>query len=180
MDASLADYLRAIFLGLLQALTEFLPISSSGHLVLAPHLIGDQVSSLTFDVGLHIGTLFAVLIYFWRDWTSIAVSLLADLPRHRAHVGRWSEASRLGLWIVVATVPAVIVGALLKDTLEHWFRAPVAVGVSLLFWNCSGAVPGDFQSTDVEAHESHVRFNLYLPFVNILGCSCDLSIKFVV
>ena len=135
MDASLADYLRAIFLGLLQALTEFLPISSSGHLVLAPHLIGDQVSSLTFDVGLHIGTLFAVLIYFWRDWTSIAVSLLADLPRHRAHVGRWSEASRLGLWIVVATVPAVIVGALLKDTLEHWFRAPVAVGVSLLFFS---------------------------------------------
>ncbi len=135
MDASLAGYLRAIFLGLLQALTEFLPISSSGHLVLAPHLIGDQVSSLTFDVGLHIGTLLAVLIYFWRDWASIAVSLVADVPRHRARIDRWSAPSRLGLWIVVATVPAVVVGALLKDTLEDCFRAPAAVGVSLLFFS---------------------------------------------
>ncbi|MGE3857687.1 MAG: undecaprenyl-diphosphate phosphatase [Dehalococcoidia bacterium] len=135
MDEPLADYLRAVVLGLLQALTEFLPISSSGHLVLAPQLIGDQVSSLTFDVGLHLGTLAAVLVYFWRDWVAITVALLRDVPRHALRVGRWSEPARLGLWIVVGTVPAVIVGALLKDTLEGWFREPVAVAVSLLFFS---------------------------------------------
>ena len=135
MDEPLADYLRAVALGLLQALTEFLPISSSGHLVLAPHVIGDQVSSLTFDVGLHLGTLAAVLVYFWREWAAIAVALLRDLPRHPLRVSRWSEHSRLGLWIVLGTIPAVIVGAVLKDTLEAWFRAPVAVALSLLFFS---------------------------------------------
>ena len=135
MDEPLADYLRAVALGVLQALTEFLPISSSGHLVLAPRLIGDQVSSLTFDVGLHVGTLVAVLAYFWREWIAIAVALLRDLPRHALRVGRWSEDSRLGLWIVLGTVPAVIVGAVLKDTLEAWFRSPASVGVSLLIFS---------------------------------------------
>jgi undecaprenyl-diphosphatase len=135
MNEPLADYLRAVALGLLQAFTEFLPISSSGHLVLAPHLIGDQVSSLTFDVGLHIGTLAAVLVYFWRDWAAIAVALLRDLPRHTLRVSRWSEPSRLGLWIVLGTIPAVLVGAVLKDTLEAWVRTPVAVAVSLLFFS---------------------------------------------
>ena len=135
MDATLANYLRAVALGLLQALTEFLPISSSGHLVLAPRLLGAQVSSLTFDVGLHVGTLLAVLVYFWREWVGIVVALLHDLPRHLLRVRRWSEPSRLGLWIVLGTLPAVIVGALLKGTLEQWFRAPAAVGVSLLFFS---------------------------------------------
>ena len=131
----MADYLRAVALGLLQALTEFLPISSSGHLVLAPHLIGGETSSLTFDVGLHVGTLAAVLVYFWRDWAAIAVALLQDLPRHGPRVGRWSAPSRLGLWIAVATLPAVLVGPLLKDTLEQAVRTPAAVGVSLLWFS---------------------------------------------
>lgn len=135
MDTTLADYFRAVALGFLQALTEFLPISSSGHLVLAPRLIGDRVSSLTFDVGLHLGTLFAVLVYFWREWAAIAVSLLRDLPRHGMRVPRWSEPSRHGLWIVLGTLPAVITGAVLEATIEDWFRAPVSVAISLLFFS---------------------------------------------
>ena len=135
MDASADDYLRAVALGMLQALTEFLPISSSGHLVLAPRLIGGDVSSLTFDVGLHLGTLLAVLAYFWREWAAIATALLRDLPRYGARVGRWTEPSRLGLWIALGTLPAVTVGALLKDTIEEWFRSPAAVGGSLLFFS---------------------------------------------
>lgn len=135
MDEPLADYFRAVVLGAIQALTEFLPVSSSGHLVLAPTLIGDDVSSLTFDVGLHVGTLAAVLAYFWRDWLAIAVALLRDLPRHTVRVSRWSEPARLGLWIVLGTVPAVLFGAVAKDTLEAWVRTPVAVAVSLLFFS---------------------------------------------
>ena len=131
----MADYLRAIALGLLQALTEFLPISSSGHLVLAPHLIGDEVSSLTFDVGLHLGTLFAVLVYFWREWADIAVALPLDLMRHGTRLREWSAPSRLGLLLVLATIPAVIAGPILQHTLEQLVRTPAAVGVSLLFFS---------------------------------------------
>ena len=135
MEPTTAEYVRAVALGLLQALTEFLPISSSGHLVLAPRLVGGDVSSITFDVGLHVGTLIAVLVYFWRDWLNIATSLLHDLPAHGARVSRWAEPSRLGLWIVIATLPAVIVGAVLTATVEDWFRSPVSVAVSLLFFS---------------------------------------------
>ncbi len=75
------DYLKAIVLGVVQALTEFLPISSSGHLVVAPEVIGDDVSSLTFDVGLHLGTMVAVIVYFRRDWVEIIGSGVASSQR---------------------------------------------------------------------------------------------------
>ncbi len=135
MDASAAEYLRAIALGLLQALTEFLPISSSGHLILAPHLLGGEGSSLIFDVGLHFGTLLAVLTYFWREWLDIAKSLLRDLPRHGTHTTRWSAPSTLGLRIVLGTLPAVVVGTGLASGAEERLRSPILVGVSLLFFS---------------------------------------------
>ncbi len=65
------DLLKAIFLGILQGATEFLPISSSGHLVLVPWLLGWEKSPLIFDVAVHLGTLLAVLVYFWRDWLAL-------------------------------------------------------------------------------------------------------------
>lgn len=132
METTLTDYLDAVALGLLQALTEFLPISSSGHLVLAPRVFGGGVSSLTFDVGLHLGTLVAVLVYFWRDWAAIAIALLDDLPRHRSRIARWSEPSRAALWIALGTLPAVVAGPILKDTLEAAVRTPVPVALSML------------------------------------------------
>src|SRR5688572_18566857 len=104
MDSA-SEYLQAVLLGLIQALTEFLPISSSGHLVLAPAVIGDDVSSLTFDVGLHVGTTAAVLAYFWRDWVEIIRDGLHDLSRHRLDFARWGPRSRLGLYIALGTVP---------------------------------------------------------------------------
>ena len=102
------DYLRAILLGIVQAVTEFLPISSSGHLILAPEILGEEASSLTFDVGLHVGTLFAVLGYFWRDWIRIATATLHDARTEglavRA-VRQWSVDARLGLLLALGTVP---------------------------------------------------------------------------
>lgn len=126
------DYLRAVVLGLVQAASEFLPISSSGHLVLAPRIIGGDVSSLTFDVGLHVGTTLAVLVYFWRDWVSIISHGLRDVVRERAAVRRWSRPGQLGLWIALGTVPAVIVGALFQDAIEEELRSPWVVGVMLI------------------------------------------------
>jgi undecaprenyl-diphosphatase len=126
------DYLKAIVLGVVQALTEFLPVSSSGHLVVAPEVIGDDVSSLTFDVGLHIGTMVAVIAYFWRDWVEIITSGLRDVTRHRWAVGEWAWPSRLGLWIALGTVPAVIAGLIFEDRIDRDLREPVVVGVALI------------------------------------------------
>ena len=132
MDASAADYLRAVILGVIQALTEFLPISSSGHLLLAEKVMGKDVSSLTFDVGLHVGTLAAVLLYFWRDWTGMAVSSATDLVRHRWHLARWSAHGRLACLVVLGTLPAVLAGATLDTYIEEHVRGAGVVGVMLL------------------------------------------------
>ena len=126
------DLLRAVFLGLLQAATEFLPVSSSGHLVLAPELIGDDVSTLTFDVALHLGTTVAVVAYFWRDWARIIASGLRDFTQHGVRLTGWSQYSLLGLWVVVATIPAALVGLLFGDTIDEQLREPWVVGVSLI------------------------------------------------
>ncbi len=131
MDSA-SEYLQAVLLGLVQALTEFLPISSSGHLVLAPAVIGDDVSSLTFDVGLHLGTTAAVLTYFWRDWVEIVRDGLGDLARHRLEVRRWGPRSRLGLFIAVGTMPAVLVGLFFRDAIEANLREPAFVGAMLI------------------------------------------------
>ena len=107
MDASAGEYLRAIVLGIIQAVTEFLPISSSGHLVIWGELIGDDLSSLTFDVALHAGTLAAVLAYFWRDWWRMLFEAIRDAGAHGVHIARWSGHARLALLIVLGTIPAV-------------------------------------------------------------------------
>ncbi|MEE8338157.1 MAG: undecaprenyl-diphosphate phosphatase [Dehalococcoidia bacterium] len=126
------DYLRALVLGVVQALTEFLPISSSGHLILAPEIAGEEASSLTFDVGLHAGTAVAVVAYFWRDWLRIAFEGTRDLAVHRHHLGRWTPRAQLGLWIAIGTLPAVAVGLLFGDAIEERLREPWIVGVMLV------------------------------------------------
>ena len=128
----MADYLRAALLGLVQALTEFLPISSSGHLVVAAELFGDDLNDLTFDVGLHLGTTAAVLLYFRRDWALFAASMQRDLRTHGGRVGSWRPRSRLALLIALATVPAVCVGAAIQLALEDGLREPLLVGVMLI------------------------------------------------
>ncbi len=126
------DYLRAALLGMVQALTEFLPVSSSGHLILAPRLLGDEASSLTFDVGLHVGTAVAVVGYFWRDWVRIIFEGVRDLSVHGRHVGRWTPRAQLGLWLALASVPAAGAGLLLDATVEEHLREPWIVGAMLI------------------------------------------------
>ena len=126
------EYLRAALLGLVQALTEFLPISSSGHLVVASELFGDELNDLTFDVGLHLGTTLAVLLYFRRDWVLFGASLWRDLGAHGGSVGRWRPRSRLALLIALGSVPAFAVGAAFALALEDGLREPLLVGVMLI------------------------------------------------
>ena len=128
----LDDLLRAVFLGILQAVTEFLPVSSSGHLVLAPELVGDDVSTLTFDVALHVGTMVAVIAYFWRDWVRIVGFGVRDFAQHGVKLTSWSQYSLLGVWIVLGTIPTVIVGLLFADVIDGHLREPWVVGISLI------------------------------------------------
>jgi undecaprenyl-diphosphatase len=127
--------LQALVLGLVQGLTEFLPISSSGHLILVPWFFGwdDRfIDSLAFSVILHMGTLLALLLYFWRDWCRLIPAGLASI-RDRS-LGDDSD-RRLAWLIVVATIPALIVAPLLNDVIESSVREPARVAVML----CVGA-----------------------------------------
>jgi len=114
---------QALVLGVVQGLGEFLPISSSAHLVLAPWAFGWTDPGLTFDVALHIGTLFAVITYFWRDW----VSLIKEAAR-----GRTTHEALLFWYLVIATIPGAAAGYLLEEQAETVFRAPILIGSMLI------------------------------------------------
>jgi undecaprenyl-diphosphatase len=124
--------LQAIVLGLIQGLTEFLPISSSGHLIVLPALLGWDdtfLESLAFSVMLHLGTLGALFVYFWRDWRRLIPAGLATL-RDRSFAG---DPDRRLAWLIAATtVPAVAAALLLGDAIESTFRQPGTVAVMLV------------------------------------------------
>ena len=120
---------QAVLLAVIQGLTEFLPISSSAHLALAPWLLGWKDQGLAFDIALHFGTLLGVLIYFARDWRRILLDGFG--------IGRQTAAKdaipRHMLWMLAAgTVPVGIAGLLLKDAAETVFRTPWVIGSMLI------------------------------------------------
>jgi len=129
------DIIQAIIMGMVQGLTEFLPVSSSAHLVIAPELLGTQ-SSLAFDTLLHVGTLVAVIGYFWKDITSMIksfVSSLLDIPRGKFKEGVADDPyKRLAWLVVVGTIPAGLMGVLLKSKFEALFNSVTIVGFFLL------------------------------------------------
>lgn len=125
------DLVRAVILGIVQGVAEFLPISSSGHLILVPALFGWEDQGLAFDVGLHGGTLLALLAYFWRDWYVMFRTGLADLVRHGARVAAWRTDTRL-LWLLaVGSVPAAVAGLLFDSWIESHVRQPWLVAIML-------------------------------------------------
>ena len=101
---------QIIVLAVIQGITEFLPISSSGHLILVPALTGWKDQGLIVDVMVHMGSFLAVITYFWRDVLALAIGGL-NLLR-----GRMTDHGRLGLYIVLATIPAVAFGLFVKKT----------------------------------------------------------------
>jgi undecaprenyl-diphosphatase len=131
MDLSSPPF-QALLLGILQGLTEFLPISSSAHLILLPWFFQwnhPLLDSLPFDVALHAGTLLAVLWYFWRDWLGLIGGFFRILAKRSAR----DFQERLILYIILATIPAGIVGFLLEKTIESTFRNPALITLPLIF-----------------------------------------------
>ncbi|MGZ3494401.1 MAG: undecaprenyl-diphosphate phosphatase [Thermodesulfobacteriota bacterium] len=115
--------LQAVILGLAQGLGEFLPISSSAHLVLIPWFFGWTDPGLTFDVALHLGTLVAVVIYFWKDWWRLIIKGFSDVR---------SVEGRLFWYLVAASIPGAIGGYLLEKKAETVFRSPTLIAIMLI------------------------------------------------
>ncbi|MBI4197422.1 MAG: undecaprenyl-diphosphate phosphatase [Deltaproteobacteria bacterium] len=125
------SYFQAIILGAVQGLTEFLPVSSSGHLVLTQHLMGlnNAEELLLFDVALHWGTLLSVLVYYYADLFWMAKDSFLWVVRRK---GDRHEGARILLSVGIATAPATVVGFLFKDTIESLFVSPDVTGWGLL------------------------------------------------
>ncbi len=121
--------IEALLLGLLQGLTEFLPISSSGHLVLLPYFLGWALPPLVFDTTVHLGTLVAVVAIFWRDLLDLFRAWVLAL-RHRRPLE--TSPARLAWWILLGTLPAALAGLLLEEIFEVLFGTPPAAGGFLL------------------------------------------------
>jgi len=120
--------LRAVVLGILQGLGEFLPISSSGHLIVVPWLMGWPDSGLAFDVALHLGTLAEVGFAFWRDWVRLIGGGLRGIVSGRPLA---DPDARLLLYLALASVPGALAGLLLDDWAETAFRSPGLVALMM-------------------------------------------------
>jgi undecaprenyl-diphosphatase len=116
--------LTAVFLGVVQGLTEFLPISSSGHLALLEHYLKVEAGGLSFDILLHVGTLTALVAYFGRDWLDMGRSLVRPSPQNQG-------ARYLFFYLVVATIPGGLAGLLLEKKAETIFRGPLRIALLL-------------------------------------------------
>lgn len=125
--------LDAVILGIVQGFTEFLPVSSSAHLVLVPEFFGIPAPTLAFDILLHLATLVAVVGYFIGDVRKIVMSVAAPRRMTKPEVKYWR---RLLAWLIVGTIPAGLAGVLLGGYFEELFSSTLAVGVFLIVTSC--------------------------------------------
>lgn len=131
-------WLDGIILGIVQGLTEFLPVSSSGHLVLAKNFLGLKTPGVVMEAVLHLGSLLAVLLYYRADLVS---ALFGFLTAHRRWLsGQWGwsqvwndQGARLGYLIIVGTIPAATFGLAFKELIESLFESVLETGVELIF-----------------------------------------------
>ena len=119
---------QALVLGILQGLTEFLPVSSSAHLALAPYLFGWKDPGLAFDVALHFGTLVAILWYFRKEWGQLILAAISVIRKRKAET---PEEKRV-VFLIIATIPGAVGGLLLEKKAETVFRAPALTATMLI------------------------------------------------
>lgn len=121
------EFLQAILLGLIQGLTEFLPVSSSGHLILVPRLMGLEDQGLAMDAILHLATVLAIILYFRKDLSKLLISLFSNKKGDPYRTLAWS--------IIAASFPAGLVGLFLGDWIEENLRSATFVAGNLMFWS---------------------------------------------
>ena len=123
------DWLQVVVLALLQGLTEFLPVSSSAHLILVPALTGWPDQGLAFDVALHFGSLFAVLLYFRRDLINMTASWGKSVATRQC-----DDDARLAWGVIFATIPVGLAGLAFKDQIELYLRSPFYLALGLVIF----------------------------------------------
>jgi undecaprenyl-diphosphatase len=156
---------QVLLLAILQGLTEFLPISSSGHLILVPALLGWRDQGLAFDVAVHAGTLLAVLAYFRGDLLRMTASWFRGFASQS-----WDEDGRLAWWVLLGTIPVGLAGLLLKSLIESELRSPLVIasttiGFGVLLW-----------VADRMASQKRDERSLTLPPVLLIGIAQALAL----
>ncbi len=159
------DWLQIVVLALVQGITEFLPVSSSAHLILVPVLTGWPDQGLAFDVAVHLGTLAAVVWYFRHTLARITCDWLASL-RQRREVGE----SGLAWAVIVGTVPAVVFGGLFKDLIEAHLRGPLVIAATTIVF---GLLLG---WADVHGRRARSEYSLTLRDVILIGLAQALAL----
>jgi len=120
---------HSVILGVIQGLAEFLPISSSGHLIIVSTILQGKPLPLSFEVALHVGTLFALLLYFWKDWLDLFKGSVETLQQKKIN-----PRSQMVLNIIVGTIPAAVVGKIFEHDIEAFFSTrPILVCIPLVF-----------------------------------------------
>ncbi|MFI5322660.1 MAG: undecaprenyl-diphosphatase UppP [Thermodesulfobacteriota bacterium] len=122
------DIIQPIVLGAIQGITEFLPISSTAHLVLLPWFLSWKDKGLTFDVALHVGSLVALILFFWQDWMLIISDFLKSVAK-RSFEGQPS--GRIGMFILIGTVPGALSGVLFEKEAAGLFRNPLSIAFTI-------------------------------------------------
>jgi len=129
------EIIKSLVLGGVQGISEFLPISSSGHLVILPYLLKWDYRGLSFDVALHFGTVIAIIVFFWKDWLTIvklAFNKNCQLPT--ANCQPINYPNNLLWQILIASIPAALVGFLINDYVEIYLHSPLIIAANLIFF----------------------------------------------
>jgi undecaprenyl-diphosphatase len=159
------DLVQAIVLAVVQGLSEFLPISSSGHLVLIPHFLGWPDQGLAFDVAMHMGTLAALLVYFRRELATLLQAWFASITR-----GARSADSRLAWQLLVATLPVSIVGLVFNHYIEEHLRNPLFIATTLTFFGLL------MYAADRSGRGTRDEFGVSWPQALLIGCAQALAL----
>jgi undecaprenyl-diphosphatase len=148
------EIIQSAFIGIVQGIAEFLPISSSAHLVLVPYIFNWQYNGLVFDIALHMGTTAAILAFFWKDWIKIIKAAFARGKSEKA------DYPPNLLWqIVIATIPAGLAGVFLEDKVETYLHSPLLLAFNLAFfgillWYVDKKAPDKLPTQDISYKKS--------------------------
>ena len=120
---------QSIILGVVQSISEFLPISSSGHLAVIPQFFDWKLQSLSFDIALHLGTAIAVIAFFWKDWVKLIKAFVQTIKNRKLQ----TPDEKLIWYIIAATIPAAVAGYFFESQIENIFRHPPTISYAFLF-----------------------------------------------
>lgn len=173
------NWLNAFILGLAQGLTEFLPVSSSAHLAILQHFMGIKEPMIFFDVMLHVGTLFAIFVYFRRDISNMVLALAGRAPASAdagyVWTGTQAEAWRYAVWLIVGTVPAGIAGVALNDLIHDAFTSVRVPAACLLVTGAVLFLAGRAREGSAEVQHSPWHFPLIIGLAQAVALMPGIS-----